>query len=219
MADQQTPTASGATDYTLTPPPPAAGAAATGNWLSPYNWWPNRLLPATYPTQQYGDILPYEFIRGLVDTPRVLANDVAALVTAPGAAARGQLPPEQQMGLAPQLASGAFTLGMLGEAPEGAFTAFGSTQAKRMPAGVRPLGEALDRHASWAKQGLEDSVAAKDDIWRSTGWYKDVDGRWKFEIPDAGASHLRQDFLDKYAGGAFEPNPMAGDSPYTRQVK
>jgi hypothetical protein len=149
----------------------------------------------------------------------VLANDVAALVTAPGAAARGQLPPEQQMGLAPQLASGAFTLGMLGEAPEGAFTAFGSTQAKRMPAGVRPLGEALDRHASWAKQGLEDSVAAKDDIWRSTGWYKDVDGRWKFEIPDAGASHLRQDFLDKYAGGAFEPNPMAGDSPYTRQVK
>lgn len=43
----------------------------------------------------------------------------------------------------------------------------------------------------------------RDKIWKDTGWFKDVDGKWKFEIDDSGA------LLDKSAfeKGNYSTNP------------
>ncbi len=52
-------------------------------------------------------------------------------------------------------------------------------------AGVRAKTADLDALDN-AKQ-LAESGASRDKIWNETGWFKDVDGQWKFEIDDSGA--------------------------------
>lgn len=43
-------------------------------------------------------------------------------------------------------------------------------------------------HAALAKaQEMAGAGANRDDIWRDTGWYQGVDGKWRFEIDDSGA--------------------------------
>lgn len=53
-----------------------------------------------------------------------------------------------------------------------------------------PSAKTADKKAlSLAKQ-LAEKGASRDEIWRDTGWFKDVDGAWKFEIDDSGAKAI-----------------------------
>ncbi|DAB40300.1 MAG TPA: hypothetical protein CFH81_08885 [Sulfurovum sp. UBA12169] len=51
---------------------------------------------------------------------------------------------------------------------------------------------------------LADSGAKESDIWRSTGWFKGDDGKWRFEVDDSGAKMLSKAELDA----------LAKDDPY-----
>ena len=51
---------------------------------------------------------------------------------------------------------------------------------------------ALARAERMAKEG-----ASREEIWDTTGWFKGVDGKWRFEIDDSGAS-IRRDTIDKH---------------------
>jgi hypothetical protein len=46
----------------------------------------------------------------------------------------------------------------------------------------------LSRTANLAKMNKAAAMASSghtaDDIWKATGWFKDLDGAWKYEIPD-----------------------------------
>ncbi len=51
-----------------------------------------------------------------------------------------------------------------------------------------PMAKTAD-HAALAKaQDMAQSGASRDDIWRDTGWFQGVDGKWRFEIDDSGTS-------------------------------
>ena len=63
------------------------------------------------------------------------------------------------------------------EAPPGALRVFGGPSAKTADL------EALDLAKRAAAQGLDARA-----IHEGTGWFQDVDGRWKFEIPDTNAN-------------------------------
>jgi len=66
-----------------------------------------------------------------------------------------------------------------------------------------------DKAALARAQNMEAEGASRDDIWDATGWFKGVDGKWRFEIDDSGAKatsaqnrKLRSDALDKQLGDA-----------------
>jgi hypothetical protein len=42
-------------------------------------------------------------------------------------------------------------------------------------------------------QDMEKAGASRDQIWKETGWFKGVDGKWRFEIDDSGAAVKLQD--------------------------
>ena len=37
-------------------------------------------------------------------------------------------------------------------------------------------------------QEMQGKGATRDEVWKETGWFNDVDGKWKFEIDDSGAN-------------------------------
>jgi hypothetical protein len=39
-------------------------------------------------------------------------------------------------------------------------------------------------------KNMAEKGASREDTWRKTGWFKDVDGNWKFEISDVGAKTI-----------------------------
>lgn len=49
------------------------------------------------------------------------------------------------------------------------------------------LAKTADHQALAKAQALEVAGASRDDIWDATGWFKGVDGKWRFEIDDSGA--------------------------------
>ncbi|MDD7090354.1 LPD23 domain-containing protein, partial [Campylobacter sp.] len=49
----------------------------------------------------------------------------------------------------------------------------------------------LEKAKDMAKNGAKD-----DEIWAKTGWYKDIDGKWKFEI-NAKGGELKKEFVDE----------------------
>ena len=52
-------------------------------------------------------------------------------------------------------------------------------------AGVKAKGADLKQME--AAQELANRGVSRDEIWNKTGWFEDVDGKWKFEIDDSGA--------------------------------
>lgn len=66
---------------------------------------------------------------------------------------------------------------LAGSAPKGALRTFGGTAAKTADH------EALKLAKSMAKKG-----ATREAIWDKTGWFKGVDGKWRFEIDDSAAA-------------------------------
>ena len=64
-----------------------------------------------------------------------------------------------------------------GDAPRGSLGVFAGQEARNADLGAL----ALARQAE--AQGLPNK-----QIWENTGWFKDVDGHWKWEIPDSSAA-------------------------------
>jgi len=54
--------------------------------------------------------------------------------------------------------------------------------AKQMEAGTHEV--SMDKGKTWRSTG---TPATSEEIWKHTGWFKDMDGKWKFEIPDTDA--------------------------------
>ena len=54
-----------------------------------------------------------------------------------------------------------------------------------MFAGIKAHKAPLGKLAQ-AKQMAAEGTPTRDDIWKKTGWFEDVDGKWKFEIDDSG---------------------------------
>ena len=57
--------------------------------------------------------------------------------------------------------------------------------ALRMFAG--PMAKTADHQALARAQEMAGQGATRDAIWRDTGWFQGVDGKWRFEIDDSGA--------------------------------
>tara|TARA_R100001369_G_scaffold72384_2_gene100431 strand:+ start:2014 stop:3450 length:1437 start_codon:yes stop_codon:yes gene_type:complete len=74
-------------------------------------------------------------------------------------------------------------LGAFSEVPKGALRMFGGRSAKT-----------ADQAALQQAQDLTAKGADRNQVWKETGWYKDVDGQWKFEIDDSAS------FLETPAG-------------------
>ena len=114
-------------------------------------------------------------------TPSLLYDPVRNMALT-GAMLRGQIPVDEGL-LTQTMVDAPLVGGLLGTAtgavPRGAVLgAFAGRGAAT--ADTRALGKAMS---------MEGRGASRDEIWDETGrmgqhWYKDVDGEWKFEIPD-----------------------------------
>lgn len=51
-----------------------------------------------------------------------------------------------------------------------------------------PNARTADRAALTRAQEMAASGASRDEIWANTGWFQGVDGKWRFEIDDSGAT-------------------------------
>ena len=49
-----------------------------------------------------------------------------------------------------------------------------------------PTAKTADHAALGRAQEMAQSGVSRDDIWRDTGWFQGVDGKWRFEIDDSG---------------------------------
>lgn len=65
----------------------------------------------------------------------------------------------------------------------------GEMNALRMFAG--PMAKTADHQALARAQEMAGQGATRDTIWRDTGWFQGVDGKWRFEIDDSGARFNR----------------------------
>jgi len=81
----------------------------------------------------------------------------------------------------------------------------GAADAARIFAG--PMAKTADHAALAQAQELAAKGISRDDIWRNTGWYQGVDGKWRFEIDDS------------QMGVKIPPNLMSGDySAYSTAI-
>lgn len=70
--------------------------------------------------------------------------------------------------------------------------------ALRMFAG--PMAKTADHQALARAQEMAGQGATRDAIWRDTGWFQGVDGKWRFEIDDSGAN-LTPRVAEQFEGG------------------
>ena len=64
-------------------------------------------------------------------------------------------------------------------------------------AGVKAKGADLKQME--AAQELANRGLSRDEIWSKTGWFEDVDGKWKFEIDDSGYQLLEPEKSSRQA--------------------
>jgi hypothetical protein len=85
-------------------------------------------------------------------------------------------------------------------------------------AGVKAKGADLKQME--AAQELANRGVSRDEIWSKTGWFEDVDGKWKFEIDDSGAGFDMTPSLEAQKRGApySERFPFIGESIEHRRL-
>ncbi len=160
----------------------------------------NPLLPDA-PGWTYGSVLPFardpqgQLHWAVPEMLRQPINDLGVALQLPGAVASGRVPLAQARALVPQATVGLASAGLglnplLGEAGVGSLGVFAGRGAASADS------SALARAMSMESQGAD-----RDAIWNATGWYKDVDGKWKFEVPDSKA-RLNTEHLIPQADGA-----------------
>lgn len=136
---------------------------------------------------EYGSVLPYRFpinkdgqkagdtewnplYSGLVRGPLNMLGD---LISSTGKAMRGGYSQDEMADAGARMGVESMMLGLGMSKPSGSMGIFGGRLAKT--ADTKKLAEALH---------MESVGADKEAIWRKTGWFRDQDGRMKFEIPD-----------------------------------
>lgn len=67
---------------------------------------------------------------------------------------------------------------------------------KALTANKRALGKAMT---------MEGRGTSRDEIWKETGWFKDVDGQWKFEIDDSAMRLTDESPIDQTGRGVAGP--------------
>lgn len=105
----------------------------------------------------------------------------------------------------------------------------GAGMAERGAAGIfgGRLAKTADKDALQVANELMKMGAPRDDVWHKTGWFKDIDGQWKFEIPDqraAFANEYRAPGDNRLASVLHHPDlfdayPYLKDSTITDKVK
>ncbi len=79
---------------------------------------------------------------------------------------------------------------VVGTAPVGSLGIFAGRRAKTANVGKLKRAERM-----------RDSGANRDDIWNETGWFQDVDGKWKYEIDDSAMRLTDPDPADQIGWG------------------
>lgn len=117
------------------------------------------------------------------------AMEMINAVTLPRDTLRGYKPTtEDTLDFAGAVAGGGMSSSLLGGQAKDPNTLgmFLGKQAKG--ADTRELARAM----SWDDQGVD-----PEEIWKNTGWFKGLDGNWKWEIPDNNLSLPQSDMLEK----------------------
>lgn len=133
-----------------------------------------RLRAALEPEEgyQYGEVLPLRTSASKPGTtmqlalPNMLRDVGKGVLDLLEGTKTGQVTPDASMALV-NLATGA-------PKPKGAAGIFGGRL------GAKPA----QRIALEKAEGLEQSGASREAIYETTGWFRGVDGKWRFEIPD-----------------------------------
>lgn len=117
-------------------------------------------------------------------------NNVNELLAAPRNALDGKYTPDQMKGVGQRMAFTLAGLGLGAPSVEGEVArTFGGVMAKT-----------ADKQALAKAQSMEASTQhSPQDIWNSTGWFRGPDSKWRFEIPDSGAS-IAPDHLQPESG-------------------
>lgn len=108
---------------------------------------------------------------------RGAVNDTHELFTAPLSAEEGKYTPSEMEGAGTRMALTLAGLGLGAPAEENALRMFGGVKAKT--ADMPKLAQALT---------LEGRGTSPEAIHSATGWFRGPDNKWRFEIPDSGAS-------------------------------
>ena len=109
--------------------------------------------------------------------PQDMIEGVGQAVTAPARAYRGEIPDED----------------MIAEGLNfGGTMAMGGSVVPKPTNAAGMFGGRLAKTADHAKLQTAEKMAAegapREAIWRDTGWFQGVDGKWRFEIDDSGAA-------------------------------
>jgi len=110
--------------------------------------------------------------------PQDSVEGIAQAITAPARAVRGEIPDEDMISEGLNFAGNMAMTGSIAPKPTNAAGMFGGRLAKTADHA------ALARAEEMAAKGVP-----REDIWSQTGWFKGVDGKWRFEIDDSGATY------------------------------
>lgn len=140
--------------------------------------------PSPNETATQGTLLPikrYESGRVEFDPTAGLLGGVTRAVTAPGRAYKGEIPEDQMLDEAINVASQV----MLGSAPMGvAQTLREGFDPNVIRTFAGPSSKTADLAALDMAQNLEAKGMDRDFIWKQTGWGRNPAGQWFYEIPD-----------------------------------
>jgi hypothetical protein len=127
------------------------------------------LLPlGAYDNGQVGIAWP-----GLIAGPVEAANRLWGELSKPGVQSARDNPRIAEDAF--EMAGGAATGSLLAPRPSNAVGIFGGRLAKTADQGALAKAEALEKAGT-----------PREQIWNDTGWFKGVDGKWRFEIDDSG---------------------------------
>lgn len=133
------------------------------------------------------DLLPFAVRQSvMVDGPKVklavprVAQELWRAITAPKRALTGELDPNSPTGVEEATNLGLNLLGAGTTFQAGRATPKGALQ---MFAGEKSKG--ADKVKLALAQELEKAQAPREFIWKQTGWFKGVDGKWRYEIDDS----------------------------------
>lgn len=90
----------------------------------------------------------------------------------------------------------------------------GEMNALRMFAG--PMAKTADHQALSRAQEMAGQGATRDAIWRDTGWFQGVDGKWRFEIDDSGATISHNAAVQRRMGAANAESELVFDASVVR---
>jgi len=128
--------------------------------------------------QAGGDMRDGDYIGAATNTAAALAPIVGAVAARPAATALAQSGDDAARAIVDAFtmyqAGGKHAAGNFARMEDGMFAG--------------PSAMTADLDALAKARSMADSGASRDDIWRDTGWFKGVDGKWRYEIDDSAST-------------------------------